>query len=132
LDLNAFDPSGGSKPRSAAPGTSIAVRNSTEEVPMNRIGSILFAAGVALAASGCVATVTAPYPAVPAARVEVIPPAPSVAVVWEPGHWQWNGASYEWVPGHYVERAAVTGTQWVTGHWENRAGGWVWVPGHWA
>jgi hypothetical protein len=99
---------------------------------MNRIGSILFAGGVALAAAGCVATVTTPYPVVPAPRVEVIPTAPSTTVVWEPGHWQWNGATYEWVPGRYVERAAIVGTQWVNGHWENRGGGWVWVPGHWA
>lgn len=30
------------------------------------------------------------------------PPAPSSLAVWNPGHWEWNGAQYVWVPGRYL------------------------------
>jgi len=111
---------------------------------MNRMASLIITG--ALAAAGCAVTeypvatttpaatvvATNPYPPVPAARVEVVPSAPSATVVWEPGHWRWNGATYEWLPGSYVERTVVTGTRWVEPHWEGRGGSWVWVDGHWA
>ncbi len=71
------------------------------------------------------------YQPVPPLQQEVIPPAPSTTVVWEPGHWNWNGARYVWVPGHYLERTAA-GEHWVHGHWAQRNGVWEWMPGHWA
>jgi len=96
---------------------------------MRRVGSMILLCGVALAASGCVVD-TAPYPPIPAPRVEVVPPAPGPRLAWEPGHWRWNGSAYLWVPGHYVE--GRVGVHWIDGHWANRAGAWVWVPGHWS
>ena len=45
-------------------------------------------------------------PAPPPLRVEVIPPPPSGAYVWRPGHWQWIAGAYRWVPGRYVFRQA--------------------------
>jgi hypothetical protein len=84
------------------------------------------AAALALTLTGCVAAPAGPPP-VPQARYEPIPPPPAARLVWQPGEWHWNGATYVWVRGHYVERLAYY-HQWVPGHW-NGAG--VWVPGHW-
>ena len=72
-----------------------------------------------------------PYPGIPALREERIPPPPPGArMVWEPGHWQWDGRAYAWVGGHYV-RPGRAHAQWVHGHWANQGGRWVWVGGHW-
>jgi hypothetical protein len=57
--------------------------------------------------------VTAPT-APPAPRVEVIPPSPGSRMVWEPGHWSFNGATWDWVPGHY-EAAPQPTAQWIPG-----------------
>jgi hypothetical protein len=79
--------------------------------------------------------VAAPAPAMPAPipppRIETVPPPPSAAYVWQPGHWHWNGFRYVWVPGRYVLRQAGW-RHWVDGHWVLRGGAWVWVPGHWS
>ena len=83
-----------------------------------------------LAVAGCVVEPINPYPAPPAPRVEVVPSAPSSVVVWEPGHYQWNGATYVWIPGRYVQRVASMG-HWEHGHWAHRGGAWVWIPGRW-
>jgi len=108
---------------------------------------LILLAPVALGTAGCVVApppppqpvVVAPsqsppaaftYQPVPQPRPERIPPPPRESVVWEPGHWHWNGAAYVWRPGHYVERTAA-GTRFVPGEWQQRGGGWVWVPGHW-
>ena len=75
---------------------------------------------------GAVVVVRAP----PAPRYEAPPPAPNDRVVWDPGHWQWDGHDYAWLPGHYEERP-VREARWEPGHWDQRGGGWVWAPGHW-
>ncbi|HEX4260533.1 MAG TPA: YXWGXW repeat-containing protein [Acetobacteraceae bacterium] len=97
----------------------------------------LLAACLPFGLAGCVVATPvasyppASYPPVPAARAEIVPPAPAPGYVWIRGHWRWNGARYVWIGGHYLARpVAVTG--WVPAHWANRAGRWVWVPGHWA
>ncbi len=69
------------------------------------------------------------YPPVPALREEMIPPPPRERMLWEPGHWHWNGGQYVWIRGHYIERGRFT--RWEHGHWEIRGGVQVWVPGHW-
>ena len=66
----------------------------------------------------------------PAARSELIPPAPSDRVVWDPGRWNWDGQGYIWVGGHYVERP-YRQSVWAPGHWTEQTGGWVWAEGHW-
>jgi hypothetical protein len=71
-----------------------------------------------------------PYGPIPAPRVEVVPvPPPGRRVVWEPGHWHWNGIRYVWIGGRYIpfRRRYV---HYVPGAWVWR-GRWVWVPAHW-
>jgi len=68
----------------------------------------------------------------PPPRVETIPPPPSAVMVWEPGHWNWNGNDWEWDSGHYAERPRPSAA-WVPGNWTQQADGrWTWVPGHWS
>ncbi len=68
----------------------------------------------------------------PPIREEVVPPPPGPAEVsiWTPGHWEWNGRSYFWVGGHYVERPEP-GLFWEPGRWTARHGHWEWIGGHW-
>jgi hypothetical protein len=66
----------------------------------------------------------------PPVRVETRTVAPGPRYVWTNGYWQWTGASYAWVPGHWVERPRPAAV-WVEGHWVRRPGGWIWVAGHW-
>ena len=67
----------------------------------------------------------------PAARVEVVPAAPSPNHVWIGGYWMHHGGSWVWVEGRYVVRPRPHAV-WVPGHWERHPRGWVWVYGHWA
>jgi hypothetical protein len=95
---------------------------------------VVVTAPVQLAQSTIVVAPSAPPPP----QVEAIPAAPSTATVttyWQPGHWNWNGASWVWVDGTYMQRvqqpsAAAT---WVPGQWvqQTAGGGYVWVAGHW-
>jgi hypothetical protein len=82
-------------------------------------------AGAAEVRIGVFAPMAPPDP-----RVEVVPVAPRGRLVWQPGHWRWDGHDYRWVSGHYV---AVPRHRhhWVDGHWAHRPGGWVWIEGHW-
>ncbi len=70
---------------------------------------------------------------VPTVYEELKPAAPAQTnVVWQPGHWEWRG-SWFWVPGEYVQSAAVPNAVWVPGQWLAGAGGsWQWSPAHWA
>ena len=72
------------------------------------------------------------YAPIPPPRVEVVPPAPGPRVVWEPGHWHWDGATYVWRGGHYVGRRPHYG-HYVVGawRWRPRLGQYVWVAAHW-
>ena len=96
---------------------------------MTRALSAVAALAATLAVAACAVESGNPYPPPPALLTEVVP-APPPGQVWEPGHWQWDGKVYLWVPGHHIVRAAGV-TRWEHGHWQNRGGGWVWVPGHW-
>ena len=74
--------------------------------------------------------VTAPT-APPPQRVEAIPPSPGPQMAWEPGHWSFDGATWNWVPGHF-EAAPQPTAQWVPGHWAQQPGGtWIWITGRW-
>ncbi len=73
----------------------------------------------------------------PAPLTETVPAPPASATVttyWESGRWNWNGSSWVWIEGHYVQRVqppAATAV-WVPGQWVVQAdGGYVWVAGHW-
>ncbi|HUB49933.1 MAG TPA: YXWGXW repeat-containing protein [Acetobacteraceae bacterium] len=91
--------------------------------------------GVALLAgcSGQSNTASAlPFPPVPPPMQEAIPKPPVTGeqLLWQPGHWNWNGNGYVWQPGEYVP-AAGHGNLFQTGYWEQTATGWRWVPAHW-
>jgi hypothetical protein len=65
----------------------------------------------------------------PAARVEVVPRAPSARHFWVHGYWAWNGRAHVWVPGSYVvERRGYEfhESRWeeAHGHWRFHRGGW--------
>jgi hypothetical protein len=81
-------------------------------------------------------TVMAPT-APPPPQTEAVPPPPTGATVttyWQPGHCNWNGASWVWVDGSYMQRVQQpTATAvWVPGQWvQQSGGGYVWVVGHW-
>lgn len=69
----------------------------------------------------------------PPPRVETVPVLPPERVEmerWQPGYWQWTGAEYSWVDGHYVGMPR-RGADWVPGRWESRPDGWVYIQGHW-
>jgi len=71
------------------------------------------------------------YAPIPPPRHEFVPPPPPGArVVWEPGHWHWDGVRYFWIDGHYIEarRGRYAEGRWV---WAPVEGRWVWRPAHW-
>lgn len=85
---------------------------------------VVFAAGLAGAAQAQF------YPPVPPLRYEVVPVAPGPAVLWQPGHWGWNGFRYAWVGGRYLQRRPYY-ANYQHGHWASRFGRWVWVRPGW-
>ena len=89
-----------------------------------------FVAAPLLALSACVAYQT--YPPVPPPQAELVPEPPRsrVALIWEPGHYDWDGARFRWAPGRWVDRAGH-GTLWQDGYWQLKDGAYVWVPAHW-
>lgn len=99
--------------------------------PTASFASILVAAGLA----GCTAAVPTanPYPPVPRAPVEIVPkpPVSATPLVWQPGHYEWNGTGYVWYPGIFVQQLGRR-PLWQPGYWTRRERGWVWIPGHWA
>lgn len=73
-----------------------------------------------------------PFPPVPPPREEAIPkpPVSEEPLVWQPGHWDWNGKDYVWISGKWVPRDGH-GTMWMDGYWKRSGSDWIWVPGHW-
>jgi hypothetical protein len=112
------------------------------------IAALMGTAAVAPATAQTVVTTTAPFAttqstivvapsAPPPPQVEAVPPPPTTATVttyWQPGHWNWNGSSWVWVDGTYMQRVQqpTAAAVWVPGQWaQQAAGGYVWVAGHW-
>src|SRR3954469_5818613 len=60
------------------------------------------------------------YAPIPPPRAEVVPRPPHGRVVWEPGHWHWDGFRYVWIGGRYVERGPR--------HGHYAEGRWIWAP----
>jgi len=73
-----------------------------------------------------------PYPPVPPPMAEAIPKPPvnQLSLMWQPGHWDWNGRGYYWSPGEYVP-AAGHGQLFQPGYWVETTSGWVWLRAHW-
>jgi hypothetical protein len=97
-----------------------------------------FGAGIAVFLIGVGSAVAQPppppatYAPIPPPRAETVPPPPGRRMLWEPGHWHWNGVRYIWIDGRYIPRQPHYG-RYVEGRWawaphQNR---WIWVPAHW-
>jgi hypothetical protein len=102
-----------------------------------RLPVAAFAAVTAIGISGTAfaqdSTVIIAPSAPPAPRVETLPPPPSgtTTMSWQAGHWGWNGTTWVWDEGHYVQ-APQAQAVWEPGHWvQQPTGGYVWVDGHW-
>ncbi len=98
--------------------------------PRVTLAALAMVAGLAGTIDAAYAQPVMPYPAVPPRQVEVVPPPPGRAFLWEPGHWQWEGRAYAWEPGRYVARQPHF-ARFILGQWSLRHVGWVWVPAHW-
>ncbi len=100
-----------------------------------RTRAILAATLVVSLLAGCAEQQTQlanPYPPVPPLISELVPKPPitAEALMWQPGHWDWNGSGYIWAKGQYVP-AAGHGSLWMPGWWSHNTSGWIWVPPHW-
>jgi len=108
----------------------------------------LFAGAAATSPTSAQTVVTAPIQlaqstvivapsAPPPPQTEPVPAPPTggtVTTYWQPGHWNWNGASWVWIDGSYTQRVQQpsTAATWVPGQWmQQSTGGYVWVDGHW-
>ncbi|HTU56302.1 MAG TPA: hypothetical protein VMF62_20225 [Acetobacteraceae bacterium] len=97
---------------------------------------VLLAAGLGVAGLGLAGCATGnPYPPVPPARAETVPlpPVSGTPLLWQPGHWDWNGHGYDWIAGQWIPRDGHS-TTWMPGYWaENQQSEtWTWQPGHWS
>lgn len=81
--------------------------------------------------AGCVPA-PKPHPPIPPIRAEQVPvpPRSSVVLIWQPGHYDWTGSGYAWVPGEWVDRAGH-GTLWQDGYWQDTPQTSAWIAGHW-
>ena len=87
------------------------------------------------ALTGCApAQTVAACPQVPQMTREDIPkpPVSETLLIWQPSHWDWNGATYTLVPGAWVQRQGPS-NQWLDGYWTQSGPGaaCVWSPAHW-
>ncbi len=73
-------------------------------------------------------------PVAPPTQAEIIPkpPVSEVELLWQPGHWDWNGQTYNWRDGSWIPRDGRT-NQWLPGYWDRKEmpGPCNWVPAHW-
>lgn len=85
-----------------------------------------------LALASCAVGPGSPYPPVPPLQPEVMgkPPVTTTPLIWQPGHWDWTGGGYSWVPGTFVASEGH-GNLWMPGYWAQSEDGWVWQPAHW-
>lgn len=67
----------------------------------------------------------------PQPPIEEIPPAEQpMNHLWRKGYWDFDGAQFVWIPGHFISRPDPTAA-WTPDRWEQRAFGWAFVPGYW-
>jgi hypothetical protein len=50
--------------------------------------------------------------------------------IWRPGHWVYDGANFNWVPGVIMNRPSPTAA-WSPDRWVRHEFGWGFEPGHW-
>lgn len=75
---------------------------------------------------GTVVVSNAPPPRV----YEVRPASPGVDFIWIEGYHRWDGAAYQWVPGHWEHRPRPH-ARWKNGKWKHSDRGWYWQDGRW-
>lgn len=85
--------------------------------------------------SGCeVVKENTTCPAIPALRAEVRPKPPVMEEeqLWQPGHWDWNGAAFNWRDGRWIKREGRSNL-WMDGSFvrDRTPGPCRWVPAHW-
>ncbi len=101
---------------------------------MRQTSIALALAGSLALLSGCVTSTTTAFtpPPIPPAQQEIIPnpPVTGMPLIWQPGHWNWNGSGYVWQPGEYVTQAGHS-NMFMPGYWQQTTSGWAWVPAHW-
>ena len=105
----------------------------TKRTLMAAVLSASLVAGCATTSQTTITTTAGnPFPPVPPSMAETIPKPPVSAetLLWQPGHWDWNGSGYVWQPGEYVP-AAGHGNLFQFGYWEQTPTGWLWVKPHW-
>jgi hypothetical protein len=97
------------------------------------LGGVL-ALGAALAGCAQQQQEIAACPVAPPPTREEIPkpPVSEHMQIWQPGHWDWNGAAYTWRPGAWVPRQGQS-NQWMDGYWSRSTvpGPCSWTPAHW-
>ncbi|MBL7875608.1 MAG: YXWGXW repeat-containing protein [Cyclobacteriaceae bacterium] len=91
------------------------------------INKIIFGIGISAVLSGCTIGLVEQPP--PAARIEVIPVAPSPHLVWINGHYGYRNHQYVWIDGRYVKPRPQR--VWVPGHYVPVRGKYRYVKGHW-
>jgi hypothetical protein len=62
-----------------------------------------------------------------------LPPVSEDQLIWQPGHWDWNGSDYSWHEGKYARMEPGQSNMWVPGWWElpKDSRSCVWNPAHW-
>ena len=58
------------------------------------------------------------------------PPMTAEPLMWQPGHWDWNGSGYVWAKGQYVPPPAMAACGCPDGGRAPQSG-WSWMPPHW-
>ena len=66
----------------------------------------------------------------PPLPVYVVPEPPEQDFVWAPGHWQWGGYGYFWVPGTWIEPPQA-GLLWTPGYWAYDQDQFFFHEGYW-
>jgi hypothetical protein len=69
------------------------------------------------------------YPAA-AGAPDVVPVQPSLAAVWVPGYWNWNGYQYNWIAGFWAVPPGGFRV-YVGGEWIFRHGGYFYRRPYW-
>jgi hypothetical protein len=90
----------------------------------------LLTLAAALALSGCAVPGGPAGPPPPRAEERPLPLISAEEQIWRPGHWNWDGNSYVWIPGQYEPRGNHS-IMWQPGFWDRDQTGWFWRPPHW-
>lgn len=99
--------------------------------PQAHFAALTMVLGLAL--SACQKPPEQPYPPIPPLREETMakPPVTTTPLLWQFGHWDWNGAGYVWEPGTFVPRDWHSDV-FVYGTWAKAPDGtWSWQPAYW-